>query len=101
MIARSLIHSPKLVILDEPTVALDAHIRRQLWDLIKGLKGVTVLLTTHYIDEAEMLSDRICILHAGKIELIDTPQALMASYNKDRLEDVFVELVNENTQSDK
>ena len=101
LIARSLIHSPKLVILDEPTVALDAHIRRQLWDLIKGLKGVTVLLTTHYIDEAEMLSDRICILHAGKIELIDTPQALMASYNKDRLEDVFVELVNENTQSDK
>lgn len=101
LIARSLVHSPRLVILDEPTVALDAHIRRQLWELIKSLAGVTVLLTTHYIDEAEMLSDRICILHGGRIKLIDTPQALMASYEKDRLEDVFVELVDENSESDK
>jgi ABC-2 type transport system ATP-binding protein len=99
LIARSLMHRPKLVILDEPTVALDPHIRRQLWDIIKGLKeqGASVLLTTHYIDEAEILSDRICVLHAGKVQLIDTPQALMNSYNKSRLEDVFVQLVEEQT----
>lgn len=97
LIARSIMHSPQLVILDEPTVALDPHIRRELWDIIKDLKqqGVSVLLTTHYIDEAEILSDRICLLHAGRIQLIDTPQALMSSYNKDRLEDVFLQLIDE------
>jgi len=99
LIARSIVHKPKLVILDEPTVALDPHIRRQLWDIIKGLKaqGVSVLLTTHYLDEAEILSDRICLLHAGRVQLIDTPQALMSSYNKGRLEDVFIQLINEQT----
>jgi|SRR5579872_2427396 ABC-2 type transport system ATP-binding protein len=101
LIARSLIHNPQLVILDEPTVALDAHIRRQLWETIKNLKnmGVTVLMTTHYIDEAEVLSDRICLLRDGKIDLIGTPQELMADYDKDTLEDVFVELVNETPES--
>ncbi len=96
-IARALIHNPKLLILDEPTVALDAHIRQRMWEVIKGLKeqGVSILLTTHYIDEAEKLSDRVCVLHSGKIQLIDTPQALMSSYSKTRLEDVFIQLVNE------
>jgi ABC-2 type transport system ATP-binding protein len=100
LIARSLVHRPSLVILDEPTVALDAHIRRQLWEVIKGLKeqGVSVLLTTHYLDEAEILSDRICVLHAGRVKLLDTPQALMSSYNKARLEDVFLQLVQEQTE---
>lgn len=99
LIARSIIHRPKLVILDEPTVALDPHIRRQLWDIIKGLKnqGVSVILTTHYIDEAEMLSDRICLLNKGVVQLVDTPQMLMSSYNKGRLEDVFLQLINEET----
>lgn len=101
LIARALMSSPKIVILDEPTVALDAHIRRQLWELIKGLKaqGVAVLLTTHYIDEAEVLSDRICVLHNGRVKLVDTPQALMSSYNKQRLEDVFIELVRRHEES--
>ncbi|MBA3751810.1 ABC transporter ATP-binding protein [Candidatus Dependentiae bacterium] len=99
LIARSIMHRPQLVILDEPTVALDPHIRRQLWEIIKDLKnqGVSVLLTTHYLDEAEVLSDRICLLHAGRVQLIDTPQALMSSYNKGRLEDVFIQLVNEHS----
>ncbi len=97
LIARSIVHSPQLVILDEPTVGLDPHIRRQLWDIIKELKnhGASVLLTTHHLDEAEVLSDRICLLHAGRVQLIDTPQALMSTYNKGRLEDVFIQLVNE------
>lgn len=97
MIARSLMHKPSLVILDEPTVALDPHIRHQLWELIKNLKtlGVAVLLTTHYLDEAEYLSDRVCVLHHGNVITTDTPQNLMAQYKKGRLEDVFLQLMRE------
>ena len=97
IIARSIIHRPLLLILDEPTVALDPHIRRQLWDIILELKksGVTIILTTHYIDEAEILSDRVCILDKGRVRLIDQPSNLMSTYNKNRLEDVFLQLMNE------
>ena len=99
LIARSLVHKPLLLILDEPTVALDPHIRRQLWDLIRQLKadGVTVLLTTHYFEEAEVLSDRVCVLDKGSIRLIDTPANLMSSYSKANLEAVFLQLMNEGT----
>lgn len=100
MIARSLIHRPEFVILDEPTVGLDPHIRRQLWDVIKGLKsqGITVLITTHYLDEAEKLSDRVCILDKGSIQLVDTPQNLMADFQHSNLEDVFVALLQAGQQ---
>lgn len=99
MIARSLMHSPKLVLLDEPTVALDPHIRRQLWEIIKGLKqtGVTVILTTHYLDEAEVLSDRVCVLDHGQIKLIDTPEKLKADFKMNNLEDVFIALMQNDT----
>lgn len=98
ILARTLMHSPKLVILDEPTVALDPHIRKQLWQVIKDLKseGVTILLTTHYLDEAEALSDRVCILDKGVIKIIDTPENLKQSYNKDNLEDVFIQILENN-----
>lgn len=97
MIARSLIHNPEFIILDEPTVGLDPHIRRNLWDVIKDLKkrGITVLLTTHYLDEAEKLSDRVCILDKGQIKLIDTPDKLLADFKQSNLEDVFMELMKE------
>lgn len=97
LLARTIIHRPKLIILDEPTVALDPHIRHQLWDFISNLKseGSTVLLTTHYLDEAEILSDRICVLDKGKIRLIDTPSNLLISYNQSKLEDVFLQLTRE------
>lgn len=97
VIARTLIHEPDLVILDEPTVGLDPHIRQQLWNFIRGLRdeGVTVLLTTHYLDEAEALADRVCILDKGKMMLIDTPQHLKTKYGKEHLEDVFVQLISE------
>lgn len=97
LIARSLIHSPEIVIMDEPTVALDPNIRRQLWDKIKELKalGITVVLTTHYLEEAEVLSDRVCILHAGNILLIDTSENLKQQFNKPDLEQVFLHLTNE------
>jgi len=100
LIARSLIHNPKLLILDEPTVGLDPHVRLQLWETIRELKkeGVTVILTTHYIDEAEILSDRICILEKGKIKLIDTPKNITSAYQKSRLEDVFLQLMHEEAE---
>ena len=95
MIARSLIHKPDFIILDEPTVGLDPQIRRHLWEMIKELKksGITILLTTHYLDEAEKLSDRVCILDKGYIRLIDTPDKLMADFKQNNLEDVFIELL--------
>lgn len=97
MIARTLMHSPKIVILDEPTVGLDPDIRQQLWYYIRHLRdqGICVLLTTHYLDEAEKLSDRVVVLHQGVIKLIDTPQNLMQSFQKGKLEDVFLELTKE------
>ncbi len=98
IIARSLMHKPKLLILDEPTVGLDPHIRRQLWDVVSALKkeGVTVVLTTHYLDEAEVLSDRVCILDKGVIRMIDTPVNLKNTFSKGTLEDVFLQLMQDN-----
>jgi ABC-2 type transport system ATP-binding protein len=100
MIARTLMHRPKFIILDEPTVGLDPHIRRNLWEIIKGLKqqGITVLLTTHYLDEAEKLSDRVCILDKGQIRLVDTPDKLMADFQQKNLEDVFIGLMQAKTE---
>jgi len=97
LIARALIHNPKIVIFDEPTVGLDPDIRRALWQEIKALKnmGITIILTTHYLDEAEQLSDRVCFLHKGKVILIDSVQALKAQRNKEHLEDIFIDLVQE------
>lgn len=97
LLARSLMHNPKILILDEPTVGLDPHIRRQLWENISNLKknGVTVILTTHYLDEAEILADRICILDKGKIKLIDTTENLKSAYQQSRLEDIFIKLTHE------
>lgn len=98
VIARALMHNPKLVILDEPTVGLDPHIRRELWAVINKLKeqGVTVIITTHYLDEAEILSDRVVILDKGSIRMVDKPENLKSAYNKARLEDVFLQLMEDN-----
>lgn len=78
MIARALLHSPKVLFLDEPTVGLDPQVRRRLWDLIRRMKneGLTVLLTTHYIEEAENLCQRVAIMDKGKLIALDSPQAL-------------------------
>ena len=95
LIARALIHQPKIVILDEPTVGLDPDVRRQLWEIIKQLKeqGVTVILTTHYLEEAELLSDRVCILNEGKILLTAGVEELKQKHQKEKLEEVFLELM--------
>lgn len=80
MIARALVHSPKILFLDEPTVGLDAGIRRKIWALIKKIQqnGTTIFLTTHYIEEAEFLAGRVAFLDEGKIVALDTPENLMA-----------------------
>ena len=97
LIARALMHEPNIVILDEPTVGLDPDIRRKLWDLIRSLKvmGITVILTTHYLDEAEYLSDRVCILHKGKVLLLESLKGLKARHKEAKLEDIFLQLMHE------
>lgn len=97
LIARALMHNPKIVILDEPTVGLDPDIRRKLWSVISDLKkdGITVILTTHYLDEAEVLSDRVCILHKGKVRLIESVAELKAKHNMAKLEDIFLRFTQE------
>jgi len=78
MIARALIHRPKVLFLDEPTVGLDAQTRRRLWELIRrmNLDGATVFLTTHYIEEAEALCRRVGIIHRGRLIALGSPLSL-------------------------
>ena len=80
MIARALMHAPRILFLDEPTVGLDAEVRRRLWGLIKTIQssGTTIFLTTHYIEEAEFLADRVAFIDRGRLCALDTPAALMA-----------------------
>jgi ABC-2 type transport system ATP-binding protein len=80
LILRALVSRPRVLFLDEPTVGLDPQVRRQLWNLIQELKlsGITIILTTHYIEEAEMLCDRVGVLNRGRLIALDTPAALVA-----------------------
>lgn len=84
MIAKALIHNPKLLILDEPTAGVDVDLRKQTWNLIKNLKkeGITILLTTHYLEEAEELCDRVAIIEQGKILTTDSPEGLIGKDNE-------------------
>src|SRR6187399_3229246 len=104
-IATTLINDPKIVFLDEPTTGLDPQARRNLWDLVKGIqsRGTTVIITTHYMDEAEVLCDRVAIIDAGKIIAMDSPDGLIDSLvssgferpkevKKANMEDVFINL---------
>jgi ABC-2 type transport system ATP-binding protein len=104
-IAAALVHSPKVFFLDEPTTGLDPQARRNLWELVKYVRdqGVTVIMTTHYMDEAELLCDRVAIMDEGKIIELDTPHNLVKKLLKRgfkkqqvveqaNLEDVFLDL---------
>ncbi|UWG98475.1 ABC transporter ATP-binding protein [Dehalobacter sp. DCM] len=84
MIARALMHNPEILLLDEPTVGLDASARRKMWDLLRSLKsrGLTVLLTTHYIEEAEVLCDRVGLINSGALVELDTPRNLIDKVGK-------------------
>lgn len=104
-IAAALVHDPEVLFLDEPTTGLDPQARRNLWELVESIRdrGVTVVLTTHYMDEAESLCDRVAIMDQGKIIALDTPSNLVKAllkrgFKKQRhveqanLEDVFIDL---------
>jgi ABC-2 type transport system ATP-binding protein len=104
-IAAALVHGPKVFFLDEPTTGLDPQARRNLWDLIREVRdrGVTVIMTTHYMDEAELLCDRVAVMDSGKIIALDTPKNLVKALlqkgftkaqhvEQANLEDVFIDL---------
>ena len=80
-IARAMVHNPRVVLLDEPTVGLDAHARRRVWELVRRLREAecTIVLTTHYIEEAEMLADRVVIIDKGNVIADGSPRSLIAS----------------------
>ena len=104
-IAAALVHGPKVFFLDEPTTGLDPQARRNLWELVRQVqqKGVTVIMTTHYMDEAELLCDRVAVMDNGKIIALDSPKKLIKNllakgFSKEQhveqadLEDVFIDL---------
>ena len=87
LIAKALVHRPKLVFLDEPTAGVDVELRRDLWDYVRKLKseGTTIILTTHYLEEAEELADRVALIDEGKLQLIEEKTALMRRLGERRL----------------
>ena len=112
-IATTLINKPKIIFLDEPTTGLDPQARRNLWDLIQDIRkqGTTVIITTHYMDEAEVLCDRVAIIDNGKIIAIDSPAKLIdnlvdtgferpVQVKKANLEDVFINLTGNSIRED-
>lgn len=112
-IATTLINQPKIIFLDEPTTGLDPQARRNLWDLIKNIRnnGTTVIITTHYMDEAEQLCDRVAIMDEGKIIALDTPDKLIdelvaTGFERPKvtkaanLEDVFINLTGKDFRED-
>ena len=93
-IAMALISEPRVLFLDEPTLGLDVIARSELWELIRSLKGkITVILTTHYMEEAEALSDRIGIMKDGKLLVCDTPDAIKAQTGESTIERAFIKVV--------
>lgn len=93
-IAMALISEPEILFLDEPTLGLDVLARSDLWDLIRSLKGeVTIILTTHYMEEAEALSDRIAIMKDGKLLICDTADKIKEAAGTDNFEQAFVRIV--------
>lgn len=87
LIAKALAHQPKILFLDEPTAGVDVELRQEMWEMIRELRttGVTIILTTHYIDEAEEMADRIGVISKGKIMLVDEKDALMKKLGKKQL----------------
>jgi ABC-2 type transport system ATP-binding protein len=112
-IATTLINDPKIIFLDEPTTGLDPQARRNLWDLVRQIRsrGTTVIITTHYMDEAEYLCDRVAIVDSGRIVALNTPDKLIdelvatgferpKEVKKANLEDVFIHLTGKSLRED-
>lgn len=93
-IAMALISEPKILFLDEPTLGLDVIVRSEMWDIIRTLKDkITIVLTTHYMEEAEALSDRIAIMKGGKLLICDTAEKIKEKTGENSLENAFVTIV--------
>ena len=94
LLARALINQPSMIILDEPTTGMDPHSRRSVWDSLDTIKqeGRTLVLTTHYMEEADRVCDRVAIMELGRIVALDTPEALKRSTASADLEEVFLKL---------
>jgi len=112
-VATTLINEPRIIFLDEPTTGLDPQARRSLWELVKNIRqrGTTVIITTHYMDEAEYLCDRVAIIDSGKIVALDSPDKLIDNLvatgferirevKKANLEDVFITLTGHTLRED-
>jgi ABC-2 type transport system ATP-binding protein len=106
MIARALIHEPQFLILDEPTAGVDVELRRSMWEYLTGLtkKGVTILLTTHYLEEAERLASHVAIINKGEVIVNGTMAEVLAmhegiekrgGYSGGKLEEVFISLTQD------
>src|SRR5690606_13682680 len=97
LVAQALVHRPPVIILDEPTAGVDVDLRRTLWEFISRLNkdGHTILLTTHYLEEAEALCGRIAMLKSGRVVALDTTQALLARVGGADLEDAFVRIMHD------
>ena len=87
MIAKALVHEPRILFLDEPTAGVDVELRRDMWNLVRQLReaGVTIILTTHYIEEAEEMADRVGVILKGRLVVVDEKAALMKSLGKKTL----------------
>jgi ABC-2 type transport system ATP-binding protein len=112
-IATTLINKPRIIFLDEPTTGLDPHARRNLWDLVRQIRsnGTTVIITTHYMDEAEYLCDRVAIVDSGRIVALNSPDKLIdelvatgferpKEVKQANLEDVFIHLTGKSLRAD-
>ena len=97
LIAKALSHDPKVLFLDEPTAGVDVELRKDMWEIVAGLKasGVTIILTTHYIEEAEAIADRIGVIAKGELLLVEEKHALMARMGKKQLEVQLTEPITE------
>ena len=93
LIAKALAHEPEILFLDEPTAGVDVALRRDMWKLVHGLRerGVTIILTTHYIEEAEEMADRVGVINKGQLLLVDEKSALMKKLGKRELDLALVE----------
>jgi ABC-2 type transport system ATP-binding protein len=87
MIAKALSHEPEILFLDEPTAGVDVELRRDMWNIVRALKarGVTIILTTHYIEEAEEMADRVGVINKGALVLVEQKEALMRRFGKKQL----------------
>ena len=97
LVAQALVHRPPVIVLDEPTAGVDVDLRRSLWEFISRLnqQGHTILLTTHYLEEAQSLCNRIAMLKRGHVVALDTPAGLIARGGDTNLEDAFVRIMHE------